>query len=289
MPEIKEARAIIQKVLALAEALPGSPQTEVQLGGGRLALTRFAENAIHQNVEESNLEVSVRVLLDGGRSARAATNRLTDEGLSAVVARALALARLNAPDPEMLPLYAGSESERTKVFETHVDAATDAFGPMDRAKAVVDVIAEVKKAGLKCAGRLSTRRGSIGSYGETGMAHLLEHLVFMGTPDHQDIKKEISERGGFANGTTWWERTNYFQTLPSEVENLEWALRMEADRMVNSFISAEDLESEMTVVRNEFEIGENNPFRVLLQRVMRSVQKRVPYMVSSRMCTRAVR
>ncbi|MEX0915476.1 MAG: pitrilysin family protein, partial [Wenzhouxiangellaceae bacterium] len=106
------------------------------------------------------------------------------------------------------------------------------------------------------------------SYGETGMAHLLEHLVFMGTPDHQNIKKEISERGGFANGTTWWERTNYFQTLPSEVENLEWALRMEADRMVNSFISAEDLESEMTVVRNEFEIGENNPFGVLLQRVM---------------------
>ncbi len=106
------------------------------------------------------------------------------------------------------------------------------------------------------------------SYGETGMAHLLEHLVFMGTPDHQDIKKEISERGGFANGTTWWERTNYFQTLPAEEENLEWSLRMEADRMVNSFISAEDLESEMTVVRNEFEIGENNPFRVLLQRVM---------------------
>jgi len=106
------------------------------------------------------------------------------------------------------------------------------------------------------------------SYGETGMAHLLEHLVFMGTPDHEDIKKEISERGGFANGTTWWERTNYFQTLPAEDENLEWAIRMEADRMVNSFIAKEDLDSEMTVVRNEFEIGENNPFRVLLQRVM---------------------
>jgi len=106
------------------------------------------------------------------------------------------------------------------------------------------------------------------SYGETGMAHLLEHLVFMGTPNHEDIKKEISERGGFANGTTWWERTNYFQTLPAGEENLEWSLRMEADRMVNSFIAKEDLESEMTVVRNEFEIGENNPFRVLLQRVM---------------------
>ncbi|MGB0515196.1 MAG: M16 family metallopeptidase, partial [Wenzhouxiangellaceae bacterium] len=106
------------------------------------------------------------------------------------------------------------------------------------------------------------------SYGETGMAHLLEHLVFMGTPNHEDIKKEISERGGFANGTTWWERTNYFQTLPAGEENLEWSLRMEADRMVNSFIAKEDLDSEMTVVRNEFEIGENNPFRVLLQRVM---------------------
>ncbi|MEE4331216.1 MAG: pitrilysin family protein, partial [Wenzhouxiangella sp.] len=106
------------------------------------------------------------------------------------------------------------------------------------------------------------------SYGETGMAHLLEHLVFMGTPNHDNIKREISERGGSANGTTWWERTNYFQTLPATDENLEWALTMEADRMVNSFIAAEDLESEMTVVRNEFEIGESSPFRVLLQRVM---------------------
>ncbi len=106
------------------------------------------------------------------------------------------------------------------------------------------------------------------SYGETGMAHLLEHMVFYGTPDHQDIKAEISERGGFANGTTWYERTNYFQTLPAGADNLEWAIRMEADRMVNSIIDAEDLASEMTVVRNEFEMGESNPFSVLLQRTM---------------------
>ncbi len=105
-------------------------------------------------------------------------------------------------------------------------------------------------------------------YGETGMAHLLEHMLFYGTPDHQDIRREISERGGSANGTTSFERTNYFQTLPAGDDNLEWALRMEADRMVNSLIREEDLASEMTVVRNEFEIGESNPFRVLLQRVM---------------------
>ncbi len=106
------------------------------------------------------------------------------------------------------------------------------------------------------------------SYGETGMAHLLEHMLFYGTPDHQDIKAEISERGGFANGTTWYERTNYFQTLPAGEENLEWAIRMEADRMVNSIIDEDDLASEMTVVRNEFEMGETNPISVLMQRVM---------------------
>lgn len=105
-------------------------------------------------------------------------------------------------------------------------------------------------------------------YGETGMAHLLEHLVFKGTPNHPDIPAELAERGAFPNGTTWFDRTNYFETFPASDENLEWALDLEADRMVNSFISAEDLESEMTVVRNEWERSENQPMGVLRKRVM---------------------
>ena len=105
-------------------------------------------------------------------------------------------------------------------------------------------------------------------YGETGMAHLLEHLVFKGTPNHPDIPAELTEHGAFPNGTTWFDRTNYFETFPATDENLEWALDLEADRMVNSFISAEDLESEMTVVRNEWESGENQPIGVLRKRVM---------------------
>ena len=104
-------------------------------------------------------------------------------------------------------------------------------------------------------------------YGETGMAHLLEHLVFKGTPNHPDIPQELTERGAQPNGTTWLDRTNYFETFPASSENLEWALDLEADRMVNSFISAEDLESEMTVVRNEWEAGENSPFNVLYNRM----------------------
>jgi len=104
------------------------------------------------------------------------------------------------------------------------------------------------------------------AYGETGMAHLLEHLVFQGTPDHPDIDEELTEHGARPNGTTSFDRTNYFETFPSTDENLEWALDLEADRMVNSFISGDDLESEMTVVRNEMESGDNSPFGVLLAR-----------------------
>ncbi|MCX7555135.1 pitrilysin family protein [Marinicella sp. S1101] len=105
------------------------------------------------------------------------------------------------------------------------------------------------------------------NYGETGMAHLLEHLVFKGTPTHPNITKELTDRGAEPNGTTWTDRTNYFETLAASDDNLEWAIGLEADRMINSFISKEDLDSEMTVVRNELENGDNNPIRVLLQRM----------------------
>lgn len=105
------------------------------------------------------------------------------------------------------------------------------------------------------------------NYGETGMAHLLEHLVFKGTPKHPDIPAELSKAGARPNGTTWTDRTNYFETFSATDENINWALSMESDRMVNSFIRKEDLDSEMTVVRNEFERGENSPFRITLQKM----------------------
>ena len=106
------------------------------------------------------------------------------------------------------------------------------------------------------------------AYGETGMAHLLEHLVFKGTPNHPDIPQELTKRGARPNGTTSFDRTNYYETFPATDDNLEWAMDLEADRMINSFISADDLASEMTVVRNEMESGENNPMRMLRQRTM---------------------
>jgi zinc protease len=105
-------------------------------------------------------------------------------------------------------------------------------------------------------------------YGETGMAHLLEHLVFKGTPTRKDIPAEMTAHGADFNGTTFFDRTNYYETVEATDANIEWALAMEADRMVNSNIAREDLEKEFTVVRNEFEAGENSPFGVLLERTM---------------------
>ncbi len=105
-------------------------------------------------------------------------------------------------------------------------------------------------------------------YGETGMAHLLEHMMFKGTPTHPQVPKVLTERGADFNGTTWLDRTNYYETLPASDDNLEFAIRLEADRLINSNIKREDLASEMTVVRNEFEHGENTPSLILSQRIM---------------------
>jgi zinc protease len=105
-------------------------------------------------------------------------------------------------------------------------------------------------------------------YGEAGMAHLLEHMLFKGTPAFPAIPKVLKEHGAEFNGTTWLDRTNYYETLPASSENLKFAITLEADRLVNSYVKNEDLQSEMTVVRNEFERGENSPSSILGQRMM---------------------
>jgi len=106
------------------------------------------------------------------------------------------------------------------------------------------------------------------NYGETGMAHLLEHLMFKGTQARGNIMTELGKRGMDFNGSTWFDRTNYHETFPASPDSLDWALAMEADRMVNSRIARSDLDSEMTVVRNEMENGENNPHSILMQRML---------------------
>ena len=106
------------------------------------------------------------------------------------------------------------------------------------------------------------------NYGETGMAHLLEHMLFKGTPATGDPKAELAKRGFRYNGSTSFDRTNYFASFAANDSNLKWYLEWSADAMVNSHVARKDLDTEMTVVRNEMESGENNPSRILLQRTM---------------------
>ncbi|XZF13135.1 M16 family metallopeptidase [Chitinophagaceae bacterium MMS25-I14] len=105
-------------------------------------------------------------------------------------------------------------------------------------------------------------------YGETGMAHLLEHMMFKGSVKHTNVPQELTNHGADPNGTTSYDRTNYFESFNATDENLNWALDLESDRMINSFIADKDLKSEFSVVRNEFESGENSPSNVLMERVL---------------------
>jgi len=105
-------------------------------------------------------------------------------------------------------------------------------------------------------------------YGETGMAHLLEHMQFKGTPKHRHPSDEITQHGASFDATTSFDRTNYFETFAAADSSLAWAIDLEADRMTNSFVARADLDKEMPVVRNEFEKDENSPFVVTLKRVL---------------------
>src|SRR6185295_15360677 len=98
----------------------------------------------------------------------------------------------------------------------------------------------------------------------------LEHLMFKGSPTFEDVWKEFGKRGMEVNGTTFYDRTNYFESFPASDETLDFALRVEAERMTQAFIAKASLDTEMTVVRNEFESGENNPLRVLWQKMQAS-------------------
>src|SRR5208283_126229 len=104
--------------------------------------------------------------------------------------------------------------------------------------------------------------------GEAGMAHLMEHMLFLRTKSGKDVKKEMTDRGAEWNGTTSDDRTNYYETVTASDENLAWALGLEAERMTNMRIEKELLDKEMTVVRNEFEMGDNYPINVLYERTV---------------------
>ena len=125
--------------------------------------------------------------------------------------------------------------------------------------------------------RVGSRNEAVGY---TGSTHLLEHMMFKGTPTfnkgkNTQIAATLQKIGAEFNATTWYDRTNYYETVPSD--QIELAIRLEADRMRNSFIADADRQSEMTVVRNELERGQNEPTEVLDEAVYATAFREHPY------------
>ena len=125
--------------------------------------------------------------------------------------------------------------------------------------------------------RVGSRNEAVGY---TGSTHFLEHMMFKGTNRFNPaagsgVMETFSRIGALLNATTWLDRTNYFECIPSEY--LELSIKFEADRMRNLNLRAEDRNSEMTVVRNEFERGENSPSSALAKEVSAIAFREHPY------------
>ena len=106
-------------------------------------------------------------------------------------------------------------------------------------------------------------------YGETGMAHLLEHMLFKSAGKRVDLKSDLTALGATWNGTTDTDRTNYFETVAAEPEKIDEAIRIEADRFIRASFTKEHLASEMSVVRNELERSDNDPGSLVIRALQR--------------------
>jgi len=153
---------VFQQVVDAARA-QGVTEVEAILATETAALTRFANNAIHQNVAERAAHLSVRPLIDG-RTARASTNRLDAESIRGVVSEAIAITRLTEPDPELLPLYAGQASACAHYFEE-----TAAATPRHRAESVAEAIQVVESPGQTAAGIYSTGESEFTLFNSRGV------------------------------------------------------------------------------------------------------------------------
>jgi len=166
---------------------------EMLIAGGHSALSRFANNTIHQNVEEENYVVSLRAVI-GRRTARATTNKLDDDSLRRAVESAEAMAEVQADDPDLLPLAPASMTDgpsTERYFEN-----TAALTPEDRAHAVESVVNIAKKNGLTAAGIFSCSRSAEAIVNSRGLSTF-----------HAQTSSEISITmlGGDSSG---WQKAN---------------------------------------------------------------------------------
>jgi len=176
---------------AAAGRASGVLNLEAMVGAGIHALTRFANNTIHQNVADRSGYLSVRALIDG-RTARATTNRLDRDGIKRVVEQAIAIARLQEPDPELLPLAAAADYFEPKRYFAKTAAAT----PDERAKAVREAIGAVEAASQTAAGIYSTGESALAILNSNGVS-----AYYAETMAQFSITALAKDSSGWAKGT----------------------------------------------------------------------------------------
>ena len=154
MPDRVLDKARCQEIFAELLKYSDADETELLIGGGTHALTRFANNTIHQNVAEEGCRLSVRTVY-GQRTARATTNKFDAESLRRVVAESSSLARQQQPDSELLPM---PQPHECRAVERDLER-TAAVEPQERADAVITAIRVAEKNGQTAAGTFSTGTG----------------------------------------------------------------------------------------------------------------------------------
>ncbi len=174
-------------------------EVEALIYGGRSALTRFANNTIHQNVAEENFVVSVRTAF-GGRTARATTNKLDDESLKRVVQASESLAKVQHEDADLLPMAANSGKSDSQVPNRRFDQ-TAAITPQDRAQAVGKIVSTAQEHKLTTAGIFSTGESVEGIFNSRGLSDWHTHTsseisITMLAPDSSGWQKANSPNVG---------------------------------------------------------------------------------------------
>src|SRR5438105_1118188 len=161
-----EASGIFERISKYSTA----DEVEVLFYGTRYALTRFANNTIHQNVAEENVVASVRTVFDG-RTARATTNKLDEDSLRRVVQASESLAKVQHPDSDLLPVPDASEAARgaSHIPSRYFDQ-TAAVTPQQRADSVAKMVGIAKKEKLTAAGIFSTAEYVEGIFNSRGVS-----------------------------------------------------------------------------------------------------------------------
>ena len=194
-------------------------EVEVLFSGGKSALTRFANNIIHQNVAEENYVVSVRTAF-GGRTARSTTNKLDDESLKQVVQSSERLAKVQHPDPDLLPIPDEAGEAPAPHRRSHPSLCRNCrdHAP-ERADTVKKIVAIAEKHKLTTAGIVSTSESVEGIFNSRGLARLA-HADFFGNFDHHAGGGFFGlAESEFARTSRTWTRRRWQKLRPARHSN----------------------------------------------------------------------